>query len=607
MKNSYNLLNTVMLIIVFLGFSKLTAQNPENTYKLDGKINFMKLTDAGVLLIAHGNGLAGVRPGENNLVFDFKDYGAVKEEELQFVPNSPYVIVTQGGLLNMSSKKSVIDYVSGLRIFDSKDKDWKQTYSVTIFVAEKKILVYGLKKSLEVGIYDMITGNENKSIDLGSAGLSGGMYINNDKLYIPTTKQLLCYNINTGAKIWESKIDGITWLTSDVSGKDIYTFEVTNGGDTKINRVDANGKVLWKDKQKVKGEVSRFEILPQGLVVVSDVTPKGESVFAARAESKIMLFDANNGMDLWDKAPKTKGYVQHFYVMDDGILYGIQSGGINKVSFDGTPLFKKPLKTGENIHVMALTPKGMIYITDEDANIINLQTGESIWSKPIKFKRAQAVTSTYDEARKRYLISTGTEIIAIDENSGDVSTFASFKFDEKEAPSSFSVRKEGLLLTSSQNILMLNFDGSKKFQEYYKSPGRSTFGKIMGGVMAVASTTLMVAESARAGANTNSIGQYTREGREANRNAELFAGISGASFAYMSKRFKASSATKNAQFILTKLNDGVGLIVLNKDSGKAENEIVLKDKKPEYIVDDFGGVLYYQANGSTIQAFNLKK
>jgi hypothetical protein len=153
---------------------------------------------------------------------------------------------------------------------------------------------------------------------------------------------------------------------------------------------------------------------------------------------------------------------------------------------------------------------------------------------------------------------------------------------------------------------MLNFDGSKKFQEYYKSPGRSTFGKIMGGVMAVASTALLVAESARAGANKNSLGQYNETGREANRNAELFAALSTASFDYMSTRFKASSATKDAQFILTKLDDGVGLVVVNKDSGKSEKQIVLQDKKPEYIVDDFGGMLYYKSNGSTIQAFNLK-
>lgn len=75
----------------------------------------------------------------------------------------------------------------------------------------------------------------------------------------------------------------------------------------------------------------------------------------------------------------------------------------------------------------------------------------------------------------------------------------------------------------------------------------------------------------------------------------------------MSQRFKATAATENAQFILTKLDDGVGLVKVNKDTGKTDKEIILKDKKPEYEVDDFGGVLYYKAKDDLIYAYDLKK
>src|SRR5690606_29743301 len=120
----------------------------------------------------------------------------------------------------------------------------------------------------------------------------------------------------------------------------------------------------------------------QGLAVVSDVDNSDKKGIAKLAsgtsESKIAFLSALDGSDLWEKAPKTKGFVQHFYMMEDGILFGIQQGGINKVSFDGQPLFHKPLATGENIHTMASTPRGLIYITDTDANIVDLKTGESI-------------------------------------------------------------------------------------------------------------------------------------------------------------------------------------------------------------------------------------
>lgn len=610
----------VICLLTIMVFNSSFAQtSPTNTYTIDGKINFMKLTDTGILLIAHNDGFAGIKPESNKLIFDFKDYGSVKEEELQFIPATPYVVISQGGFAKLSSKKIVFDYVIGKQLFETKENGWKDAFSAQVFIPQNKLIVSGIRTSKEkfamaVGIYDLVTGKEEKliypvepgKVTMGSVSVTGSIFMKDNLVYIPTSKELICYDIKSNSRVWSAKVDDLSWMTADESGKEIYGFENTNSGDTKIHKISSTGEVLWKDSQKVKGAVTRFEILPQGIAIVSDVADKGGSVFSARAESKIMMLSAKDGEDLWDKAPKTKGYVQHFYVMDDGILFGIQSGGINKISFTGETLFKKPLKTGENIHTMALTPKGMIYITDSDANIIDLKTGESIWNKPIKYKNASAVASTYDAKNKRYLISTGDDVVAIDENSGDVKTLSEFKFEEKEAPNSFSVRANGLLLTSDQNIMMLNFDGTKQFHEYYKSPGRSTFGKIMGGVMAVASTAASVSMAARAGANKNSIGQYNEYGREADRASKMFADIGSASFDYMSKRFKASAATANAQFILTKLDDGVGLVKINKDSGAKEKEIVLKDKKPEYEVDEYAGVLYYKKDNNTILSYDLK-
>src|SRR5690606_4754854 len=167
---------------------------------------------------------------------------------------------------------------------------------------------------------------------------------------------------HSGEDLWQTKIKGVNWMVADETEKEIYGFETTvNGKNTRIHKIGSNGDELWKDDRKVQGNVTNFQILPQGLAVVSDVTG-GSSVLSAASESKITMFSATTGEDLWDKAPKTKGYVQHFYVMDDGILFGIYEGGINKISFDGKTLFKKPLKTGENIMIMAETPQGLIYI-----------------------------------------------------------------------------------------------------------------------------------------------------------------------------------------------------------------------------------------------------
>ena len=103
------------------------------------------------------------------------------------------------------------------------------------------------------------------------------------------------------------------------------------------------------------------------------------------------------------------------------------------------------------------------------------------------------------------------------------------------------------------------------------------------------------------------LGYYTSTGEAYADLGDAMAVATGASVAEMLRRFKATSATENAQFVLTKLEEGVGLVKLNKDSGALEKEIVLKDKKPVYEVDDFGGVLYYKADNNSIFAYDLKK
>ncbi len=601
------------------------AEQPDVTYDLGGKIEFMTLTDAGVLVVAGSGGLAGIKAGSQTPHFTFKEYGKVKQEELEFVPMSPYVIVNQGGLLG--SKKTVIDVVSGKMLFATEENGWKLVAKARVFLPQNKLVVVGNrtraeKDMLAVGIYDLATGKQEgfSSLDAGvgkvrmgnSVPLSSGEpYLTGNQVLVPTTKNLVCADFTNGQILWEADLDKVTWLVADKSGSEIYGFEERPNGDTRIHKVSNTGQQLWEKERKIKGKVTRFEILPQGLAVVSDVDNSDKKGIAGKlagaSESKISFLSAATGEDLWEKAPKTKGYVQHFYIMDDGILFGIYEGGINKISFDGNALFKKPLNTGENIQTMALTPQGLIYITDTDADIINLTTGESIWSKPIKYKKAKAVASTYDKAHQRYLISTGDEIMAIDERTGDISTFTSIAFKEKEAPTSMTVRNSGILLASSQNLMMVDFEGKDLFHSYHKSPGQSGFIKAATGVLAVASMAMSAAAAYQGGryghyAGSNQLNSY---GEEMKAYQEGFANIASASFAEMNKRFRATAATENAQFILTDLDGGVGLVRVGKDTGEVEREIVLRDKKPEYQVDEMGGTLYYKSKANEISAFRL--
>ncbi|WP_042247082.1 outer membrane protein assembly factor BamB family protein, partial [Jejuia pallidilutea] len=531
----------VFLLVSTLVVNAQKAETPNQNYNLGAKINEMTLTVGGILVVATNDGLVGIKPTESQPVFTFNNFGKLKPEETEFVPNSPYIIVSQGvgsqlaGLTK--TKRAVIDYVKGEVIFNSENDNWNQIYTCNVVLPQNKLIVSGIQKegnkfekmTPKVAVYDLNTSKLDYSFFLDKPGrvgiakdfsVTGTPLLLKEFLIIPTAQGLLAKS-HTGEDLWQSKIKGVNWMVADKTEKEIYGFETTtNGKNTRIHKIGSNGAELWNDDRKVQGNVSNFQILPLGLAVVSDRT--------AAQESEIAFLSASSGEDLWDKAPKTKGFVQHFYVQEDGILFGIQQGGINKISFDGKTLFKKPLKTGENIMVMAESTQGLIYITSEDANIVNLKTGEQVWNKPLKYKRASAVASTFDEANDRYLIAADGKIMAIDATSGDVSDFAKSNFDEKEDPNHMEIRDGGVFLSSNQNMTLVGFDGKETYHAYHKSPGRSTFGKIVGGALAVASTAMTVGMSAKAGANRsaygsiNDLNSYNDYGKEAKRAADMF-------------------------------------------------------------------------------------
>lgn len=608
---------SVLLLLSSLAIAQ-RAEAPDFRYDVGGKINDMTLTQGGTMVVATNDGLVGIKPGSNDLLFNFQDYGKVKPEELFFVPNAPYLVVGQTGFGAMTTKKAVIDYMSGKKLFSTEDNGWKLIWTCDVMMPQNKLVVSGQRRAADkyanaVAIYNLDSGEQEHYFTMkGSETISGRPLLLNYGLILPTTKSLKKINLEGGSEDWSIKVDDIKWMVADDTEKEIYGFEISaNGSNTKVHKIGSNGSLLWEDPHKVKGHVVNFEILPQGLAIVSNVDNSGKSGLAklasSRAESKIGFLSAGNGEDLWEKAPKTKGYVQHFYIMEDGILFGIYEGGINKISFDGKTLFKKPLKTGENILTMANTPQGLIYITSEDANIVNLSTGDQIWKKPLKYKRADAVSSAYDEKNARYLISADKNLFSVDANTGDVSTLAESKFDGKESPTGVEVRNGGILLTSDQNMMMLDWNGQTDWHEYHRAPGKSAFGAILMGVTAVAAAATATASYAEANAHRNKLGYYTSKGEAYADLGDAMAVATGASVAEMLRRFKATAATENAQFVLTKLDEGVGLVKLNKDTGNKEKEIILKDKKPVYEVDEFGGVLYYKADNNSIFAYDLKK
>ncbi len=609
-------LKKLLGILFLLSICPISAQDADYNYTFDGQVKWMLLTDTGTLLASTGEALVGIKPNSSEISFKIDRLKKVKKENLEFVPGTPYLIIKPKGMMLHTS---VVDLMNGKMVFDSKEENWQNGVSSRYFISpEMKFVVNGMHKegagqyTAGVGLYDMLTGDMVRIFERKASNpMSGRPDIMGDDIVIPGLKNISCYSISSGALKWESEVKNATQITTNDDTKEIYAFR-TKGANTVVYKIDANsGQSMWPEGNKLSGAVSRMAFTAQGLAIVTNIagSKKGLAAkFSGAGQSKIYFLDLATGTDLWDKSPKTKGYVNHFYIEPDGILFGVGSGGINKVSFDGNPLWKKPLKTGPNIQIMARVAKGVLYISETDTDIIDMNSGESVFGKAVKYKNSKSVTSAYDEANERYLVSCKAGVYEIDGNNGEYGLLTKdVKFEGKEDPTSMSVREGGILLTSDQNLTMLDFSGKEKWHVYHRAPGISAVGAVFMGAITAASMTMAAAHGYAEGASSVQLGAYHSNTEYHSTQGDNWSELGASSFKELAKRFNATKATENASFILTKLDNGVGLAKVDKDSGEKVSEVVLNDKKPVYEVDDIEGILYYKSKGNTISAFNLKK
>ncbi|TXG34714.1 PQQ-binding-like beta-propeller repeat protein [Seonamhaeicola maritimus] len=614
-----NLKQMVMLVMVMLlahaGWTQKTTADYQ--YAFDGQVKWMILHESGTLLASTGEALAGIRPNSTEVSFKMERLKRVKEEHLEFVPNTPYVIIKPRG---MFMHTVVIDVVKGKIVFDSKAEDWQNGVTSRYFLyPEMMFVVNGAHKegtgkyTSGVGMYDLKTGKMVKIYERKPTNpMTGEPDILGGNIIIPGLKNVECYDINSGAIKWTAEIKNATNIVTNEASKEVYAFR-SKDDNTVVYKVNSDsGSVLWPEGNKIKGVISRIEFTEHGLAIVTNILSGGSklaSKLKGSGTSKVYLLDLNSGADLWDKSPKTKGIINHFYVEDDGIIFGLSDGGINKIAFDGKPRWKKPLKTGPGIQIMATVPKGLLYISETDTDIIDMSTGESVFGKAIKYKRSAAVASTYDSTRDRFLITCKDGLYEVDGNNGEYNLIANdISFEGKEDPTGIEVRKGGILLTSDQNLEMLDFGGGANWDVYHRAPGKSAFGAILMGALTAASMTMGAAHSARAGYMKGAgVPAYHSAVQREEDAADAYAAIADASFQEMMKRFKATKATANSSFILTKVDGGVALVKVDKDSGSTMSEVVIEDKNPMYEVDDIAGFLYFKDKGNNISAYDLNK
>jgi hypothetical protein len=246
---------------------------------------------------------------------------------------------------------------------------------------------------------------------------------------------------------------------------------------------------------------------------------------------------------------------------------------------------------------------GLLYRTNQECNVLDLNTGKEQWSKSIKYSSGGL---GLDKGDFTYFIGDNS-IYEVNNKNGDHKEFANKKFGKEEIFRTIELMDQGIIVSSDQNVAMFNYAGSIVYHAYHPAPGISTFGKIMN----IAAMGVSMAASASEGYQAGASGYGTSSYKSGMERADRWSNVASAAMSDLSKRFSASANAKNYKLVLTKVttsdDSGVGLVRINKLTGKVDGKVVLDDKKPDYLFDEIENMLFYKDGNKKLVAYNFNK
>ena len=184
------------------------------------------------------------------------------------------------------------------------------------------------------------------------------------------------------------------------------------------------------------------------------------------------------------------------------------------------------------------------------------------------------------------------------------------EFGGEETPEVIELMEGGYLLSSAQNLMMLEKDGSVRWKKYFPAPKMSLGARIALRTLQVAMMAAAASSSMQAAQHRTAYGGETYESKRFSQDAQNFANASAGLGGEASKKFTASVSKGYYNLILTNVgeggqNKGSGLVKIDKRSGEEVGKLQLGDKEPTYDYDPVKETLFFKADKKKIVAYKL--
>jgi outer membrane protein assembly factor BamB len=525
------------------------ASRAEERWKLDtgGEIVFQRVTPLGTLLVSTEMNLRAVDPATGKTLWMRDDVRMLKEGFYDEIADTPYGLLDLGdGSATSPRRIEVIDLENGRMRWDSRNLPMSSTQGIYQIPQKNLLLMVGLpRQTQKSGV--LIEGKKSMllSVDL----TSGAMKWRQDSLFSTPVRVFEVHG--TGKVVKRRTIEGNQPPVYDgESGAFLYLSE---DGPVKFDL--ATGDPLWTGTALAGRK-------PPALRDGYAAMQFGEGALFVPFGRSLQAFDATSGAPLWKAPPEFRSQVAQMKLVAQGLVVRGQPNLNEKGNRIGKPFI----------------------------DILDPVTGRSVWTRPFK---DHEITTSFDVRADCIYVATAGELFAISIADGSSRVVARFKLKGGEVPTTVEALEGGCLISSNQNMVMVDADGAQKYHSFYMAPTATGWARL-------ATTAAIMAANAAAAAEAHArvmAASDTQQAALAAANPKLV------------KRYQASANVLAYRSVLANTEahglKGPGLVKVEKSTGKEMARVVLGVKAPAYELDPIGGKLYFLKSPREIVCYDF--
>lgn len=569
-----------------------TAATPTATLDLPAKAKWHRMTSLGLLLVGTDDALLLVNGETGQVQWKRDDVKKTLPYNVRDIPGSPIVLVNDwSGTMAAKVSARGLDLATGQDVFQT-EPETGQSLGIYPVPGRDMLLNVAQLNTEGAGIfltaYESTTGKKLWRTKIaGMMGFqlypaeTGGFIVtkqdlsghqdpvfDGDTAYLPF-QGLMAVDLATGAIRWNNEFT----VGAHKDLKKAYAEPVVDGdtvyasGKGSVYAIDkASGAIRWKSDKILSGIFSSgaiSQVLPANDTVYirlgGNFFNHVEKSYELKTPLGVMALDRATGAKRWEYKDAKDGITNLLYLPDTGIVM---------------------MSDAHELSGLLLTSSGK---------------AAKKFEVPIEFKRK--ISGGEMAAAGIGALSglmTGGLGGALQGGFG-----AAGSKGRLDVPVALIPRKDGSVIVAGKQHLMAFDPVAQKidWSTYFPAPGGNSLG-----LAAMSALTLVAATSYGVSAAQGGMSQSWAH----NSNQSNFGNLG----AMAQKRFEASQHAREYAYVLTNVTEGkdsgVGLMAISLANGEPGAQVLLKDKEPEYAVDELAGRLYYFNDRKQLLVYQLQ-